>query len=166
MKFLLLFMFSSLVQFVNFAQTDSLTFQERIPAWANKVLDNSELFGNYTIIDTINPFYFEDDFNGDELIDIVFLVRHKLTGASGTFIINGGKNLCFVMGAGKSIGIGYSIDWCNKWFIFRDKAIYNFSGKKIKTVIRTPGIELRQSEDTSIILYWDRRRYLAAVKSI
>lgn len=166
MKNHLLILLSILLQTGLFAQSDSLNLKERIPGWANKVLDNSELYGNYSIIDTMNPFYFEDDFNGDDVIDIVFMVRHNLTGASGTFIINGGKNLCFVMGAGKSIGIGYSVDWCKKWFIFRDRAIYNFSGKKIKTVIRTPGIELRQSEDTSIIIYWDRRRYLAAVKSV
>lgn len=160
---LLFFLYCSMI---TWSQADSALTHNRIPGWAQKVLSNSELFNNYAIIDSINPFYFEDDFNADDQIDIVFIVKHKLTGDVGTFIINGGKNVCFVMGAGKPIGIGDNIDWCNQWFIYRDKAIYNFSGKKIKTVIRTPGIELRESENKSIIIYWDRRKYVTAIKNV
>ena len=83
----------------------------------------------------------------------------------GIFVINGGKNLCFVIGAGKPIGMGSNIDLCNKWFIFRDKAIYNFDSKKVKTVIRTPGIELRKTYSKSVIIFWDRRKYIAKIKS-
>ncbi len=148
------------------SQTDSTLTYERIPTWAQEALERSELFDNYLLLSDVNPFYFEDDFNDDDQTDIVFLVKHKLTGAVGTFIINGGKNLCFVMGAGKPIGLGDNVDWCDQWFIYRDHAIYNFDSKKVKTVIRTPGIELRKSTNKSIIIYWDRRKYIACVKSV
>ncbi|MDG1427278.1 MAG: hypothetical protein P8M19_05545 [Crocinitomicaceae bacterium] len=161
----LFIIFQTAFTFTGYCQPDSLLINERTPSWAKNVLVKSELFGNYTILDDLNPFYFEVDLNGDDLTDIVFRVKHKLTGDVGIFVINGGKNLCFVMGAGKPIGMGSNIDWCNKWFIFRDKAIYNFDSKKVKTVIRTPGIELRKTDSKSVIIYWDRRKYIAKIKS-
>ena len=95
----LFIIFQTAFTFTGYCQPDSLLINERTPSWAKNVLVKSELFGNYTILDDLNPFYFEDDLNGDDLTDIVFRVKHKLTGDVGIFVINGGKNLCFVMGA-------------------------------------------------------------------
>lgn len=118
------------------------------------------------MVDSINPFYFEEDFTGDEIIDIVFMVKNKQSGKFGTFIINGGKNIAFVMGAGKPIGLGTNVSWCDKWYVYRHKSIYNFEAKKKKVPLRTPGIELKKSEEKSIVIYWDKRRYKTAIKNV
>ena len=145
---------------------DSTEFNKHIPEWASRVLQSDNLFKNYAIIDSINPFYFEDDFTGDDIIDIAFIVKNKLSGEVGTFIINGGKNVSFVMGAGKPIGMGNSIDWCNNWFVYRNKFVYNFKAKKKKFPIKNPALELRKTEERSIIVYWDRRKYKTAILNV
>lgn len=139
------------------------TLNVRIPEWARNVLENNELIDNYEIVDTINPFYFEADFTGDELIDIAFLVKGKLNNQVGVFIINQGKNKAFVLGAGKSIGMGTNVSWCNNWFVYRKKHVYNFSKKKVKISLKNPAIQLVKDENTSIIIYWEKKRYKTAL---
>lgn len=142
-----------------FAQSDSSLLQSRIPKWAIPVLESNELFQNYTIIDSMNPFYFEADYTGDGVIDIALMVKSNVSGEVGIFIINGGKNICFVMGAGKPIGIGTDISSCDRWFVYRDKYIYNFNARKKKFPIKHPGLEFPKMENRSIIVYWDKRKY-------
>jgi hypothetical protein len=144
---------------------DTLTVK-RIPAWANSVLENSSIASNYKVSDKINPFYLEADFNGDELMDIVFFIESKTDGKHGIVIINRGTNNIFVLGAGKDLGMGSDISWCNTWFVYRDKWIYNFNDKKKKFSIRYPGIEIVKSETTSAVVYWDGRRYKTYIKRI
>ncbi|MFT5777446.1 MAG: hypothetical protein ACI837_000378 [Crocinitomicaceae bacterium] len=151
---------------ITLAQSDSSLLYKRIPLWAQKALERSELISNYTIVDSINPFYLEDDFNGDGEVDIVFFIEQKLSKEAGVFIINGGKNIGFVLGAGKPIGMGSTISWCNQWFVYRARSIYNFDARQKKLLIKANGIELRKTEDKSIIIYWDRRTYKTAIKKV
>lgn len=150
----------------SWGQSDSTLLYQRIPKWAQTVLSTNELFKNYTIIDSINPFYFEADFTGDGTVDIVFMVRHNLSDKVGLFIINGGKNIAFVLGAGKDIGMGDNIAWCDKWFVYRDKFIYNFDARKKKLTLKYPAIEIQKNDQRSIILYWDKRKYKTAIKNV
>ncbi|MDG1333726.1 MAG: hypothetical protein P8P74_15420 [Crocinitomicaceae bacterium] len=151
----------------NFSQAqDSTEYNKHIPEWASKVLESDNLFQSYEIIDSINPFYFEADFTGDEKIDIAFIVKSKLSGDVGTYIINGGKNVSFVMGAGKPIGMGNSIDWCDNWFVYRKKYIYNFTATKKKFIIQNPALEFRKTDERSIVVYWDKRRYKSAILNV
>ena len=153
----------------NAQNLDSLNqeqLQQRIPEWAKKVVENSEIMKSYEILDEINPFYLEADFNADELVDIVFYVKGKLSQKNGVAIINRGDNNVYILGAGKDIGMGTDISWCNTWFVYRDKWIYNFNDKKKKFMIRNPGIEIVKSEKTSVVLYWDKRSYKSYVKHI
>lgn len=140
--------------------------RSKVPAWVLPVLKNSELMKSYEVLDRMNPFYFEDDFNDDGFLDIVLFVKSKQSGKEGVVIVNGGKNVPFIFGAGKEIGIGSDIRWCETWFIYRDKFIYNFDDKKKKFIIDHHGIEIVKSETTSVIIYWDRRRYKTHIKHI
>lgn len=152
---------------VLFAQDSTLTLmEERIPEWARKVLNNSEIMTNYEVIDSVNPFYLEADFTGDDLADIVFMVKSKSTNQMGVSIVNRGDNKIFIFGAGKPVGMGTNISWCDKWYVYREKHIYNFSDRKKKFYIKHPGIEIVKNEKSSIVIYWDRRRYKTHIKYI
>lgn len=148
------------------AQADSTYIPNNTPSWAKTVLASSELYKNYSIIDTINPFYFEGDYTSDGLIDIAFIVRNKQSDEVGTFIINGGKNISFVLGAGKPIGIGTNINSCDRWFVYREKYIYNFNARKKKTPLKHTSIEFPKTDQRSIIVYWDKHKYKTAIKDI
>jgi len=150
---------------VTFSQVpESIVY--KTPSWVLPVLKNSELMKSYEVLDRMNPFYFEDDFNADGFLDIALFVKHKQNGKEGVVIVNGGKNVPFIFGAGKEIGMGSDIQWCEQWFVYRDKFIYNFDDKKKKFIINHPGIEIVKSETTSVIIYWDKRRYKTHIKHI
>ena len=161
--------FTSLVfilfQFTVSSQIDSLSLQ-RIPEWARQVVQESSLMENYDLDVTRNPFYLEVDLNGDDLVDIAFFVKSKVEGKTGVLIVNKGKNVGYVLGAGKDIGIGTDVFWCDTWFVYRDKFIYNFKDKKKKYMIARPGIEIVKSEKTSVVIYWDKKRYKTHIKNL
>jgi len=154
-----------LITFFTFSQTDSLVLNN-IPFWVRSVVHESSLMQNYELDYTRNPFYLEADFNGDGLVDIAFFIKSKMEGREGVLIVNRGKNVGFVLGAGKDIGMGSNISWCDTWFVYREKYIYNFKDKKKKYIIYNPGIELVKTENTSLIVYWDKKRYKTHVKNL
>tara|TARA_R110002072_G_scaffold303044_1_gene492082 strand:- start:32568 stop:33038 length:471 start_codon:yes stop_codon:yes gene_type:complete len=146
-------------------QVDSL-MMDRIPSWVRHVVFESALMENYNLDTSRNPFYLEADFNDDGLMDIAFFVKSKLEGKTGVLIVNKGKNVGYILGAGKDIGIGADVFWCNIWFIYREKYIYNFKDKKKKFAIETPGLELVKDEKTSVVIYWDKKRYKTHIKNL
>lgn len=148
------------------SQEDSLRISKTTPSWAWKAFQKTELKSNYTIVDSLNPYYLESDFNGDEINDIALLVQNRHDKKIGILIINGGKNVCFIMGAGKQIGLGTDISWCERWFIYRRKSAFNLDAKVKKLILRNPAIEIRKNEDESIIIYWDRKRYISYIQKI
>jgi len=136
---------------------------KRIPAWVKPVIEKSDVAKNYTIIDSINPFYLEVDLTGDKLDDIVFFVRNNIDGKKGVMIINRGKNLLFVLGGGKDIGMGDNVNWCNRWFVYRDKGIFDGVGKK-KASLKYPAIRLEKSDRLSLYIYWSGKKYKTYVQ--
>lgn len=160
-----LLIFISLISTTMVNAQDS-TFYLHTPSWAGKVVRNSELAKGYEFLRDVNPFYFEEDFTGDGVQDIAFLVKEKLSGKRGVFIVNGGKNVSFVLGAGKDIGMGTDISWSERWFVYRDEWIYNFNDKKKKFRIEYPGVEVVKSETTSVVIYWSGRAYKTYIKHI
>ena len=137
---------------------DNSLLSKRIPAWVKPVIEKSEVAKNYTIIDSINPFYLEADLTGDKLDDIVFFVRNNQDGKKGVMIINRGKNVLFVLGGGKDIGMGDNVNWCNRWFVYRDKGIFDGVGKK-KASLKYPAIRLEKSDRLSVYIYWSGKKY-------
>ena len=136
---------------------------KRIPAWVKPVIEKSDVAKNYTIIDSINPFYLEVDLTGDKLDDIVFFVRNNQDGKKGVMIINRGKNILFVLGGGKDIGMGDNVNWCNRWFVYRDKGIFDGVGKK-KASLKYPAIRLEKSDRLSLYIYWSGKKYKTYVQ--
>ncbi len=135
----------------------------RIPAWVKPIIEKSEVAKNYTINDTLNPFYLEADFTGDKLDDIVLFVESKFDGKKGVMIINRGKNLLFVLGAGKDLGMGDHINWCNRWFIYRDKGLFDGLGKR-KATLKYPAIRIEKSERINLYIYWSGKKYKTYVQ--
>jgi len=97
---------------------------------------------------------------------LLFFVKNNFNKKTGVLIINGGKNVPFILGAGKDIGIGSDLFWCDRWFIYRKKFIYNFRDKKKKFTLKLPGLEVVKKEHTSVVVYWDSRRCKTYIKDI
>jgi len=136
---------------------------KRIPSWVKPVIEKSEVARKYTIVDVINPFYLEADLTGDKLDDIVFFVENKLDGKKGVMIVNRGKNTVFIMGGGKDIGMGDHFNWCQTWFVYRDKGVFDGLGSK-KVSLKYPAIRLEKSEKISVFIYWTGKKYKTYVQ--
>lgn len=132
--------------------------QRRIPSWVKSALEKSEAAQHYRITDTLNPFYLEADFTGDKLDDIAFFVENKQNGKKGVMIVNRGKNLVYVLGAGRDIGMGDHVNWCNTWFVYRDRGLFDGVGRK-KATLKYPAIRLEKSERVSLFIYWSGKKY-------
>lgn len=160
------FLFTALLFSQHVSAQDSLTgtlLDKRIPQWVKIPLEKSEVARNYMITDVINPFYLESDLTGDKLSDIVFLVESKQDGKKGVMIVNRGKNIVFVLGAGKDIGIGDNINGCETWFMYREKGLYDAFGNK-KATLKYPAIQLVKSEKATIFIYWTGKKYKTHVQ--
>ncbi len=164
MKFAITFSFLLFISFLS-AQVDSLILRN-IPEWVRPVIFESNLMQNYVLDERRSPFYLEADFNGDGLVDIAFFVKSKMEKKEGVLIVNRGKNVGFILGEGKDIGMRSNIFWCDTWYVYRDKYIYNFKDKKKKYIIYNLGIELVKTETTSLVIYWGKKRYKTHVKNL
>lgn len=137
--------------------SDSL-MMENIPDWVRPILEKSELAQKHHILETFNPFYLEADFNGDKLDDIAFFVENKIDHTKGVLIINKGKNLVFIIGCGTQTDMGSSLTWAKRWFVYRNKSLWN-NGTNKKASLKSPAIQLIRNEKDSMVIYWTGRKY-------
>jgi hypothetical protein len=156
--FLSAFMGFIFITHTAFSQTDSTLIQNNIPAWALPVLEKSEIAQRHQILTPFNPFYFETDFTGDNLVDIAFYVENKIDKTKGIMIINSGKNLVYVIGCGTSTDMGSSLSWAKRWFIYRNRYIMNGANKN-KITLKYPAIQVMRSETKSLVIYWNGKKY-------
>jgi hypothetical protein len=114
----------------NVANAQELSFedyllQENCPNWICPVYGNSiEVPFDVVVINDINPFYLEADFNGDEQLDIAFFVKRKSDEKKGILIVHGKSGKTFLLGAGKSFGNGGdNWNWLEVWKAYRAKTV-------------------------------------------
>lgn len=147
------------------AQIDSV-FIAKVPDWAVNTISTNELFSTYQIKTDVNPFYLEEDLDGDDKVDLVLWVKNRSVNMEGVAVIHRGDNSVHIIGAGKDMGIGSTISWSKAWFIYRDEWVYNFNDRKKKFMLPNPGIEIRKDSKTSVVFYWDKRIYKSYIKHI
>lgn len=145
--------------YTSFSQinADSL-MMENIPEWVRPVLEKSELAQKHQILQNFNPFYLEADFNADKQDDIAFFVENKIDHTKGVMIINKGKNLVFIIGCGTQTDMGSSLTWAKRWFVYRNKSLWN-NGTNKKASLKSPAIQLIRNEKDSMVIYWTGRKY-------
>ncbi|MGB4847662.1 MAG: hypothetical protein WBP41_07060, partial [Saprospiraceae bacterium] len=59
-----------------------------LPNWAIEIIRSDKVSDTYQISDFLNPFYLEDDFDGDDKTDIAVLITEKQTGKKGVLIMH------------------------------------------------------------------------------
>lgn len=153
------------LNFWSFGQIDSL-YLSKVPDWAVKTIQSNELFKTYQIKTDTNPFYLEEDLDGDEKVDLVLWVVNRSIKMEGVAVIHRGDNSVHIIGAGKDMGMGSTIAWSKNWFIYRDEWVYNFNDRKKKFMLPNPGIEIRKDSKISVVFYWDKRSYKSYIKHI
>ncbi|MGB1248128.1 MAG: hypothetical protein ACPG4Z_04530 [Chitinophagales bacterium] len=142
---------------------------EKLPDWflEKNILDNNILNTEYTIEIDINPFYLEEDFNGNGYRDIAFKIEHIETQKKGFAIIHGESDEIHIIGAGTRIKNGLSDDmsYIDIWKINRKNINeagveeYTGTGENGELFLENPSIEIQKSEVGGGQIYWNGNEY-------
>jgi len=141
--------------------------EQRTPDWALTSLDKLDVPKKYKISDFVNPFYLEEDFNGDSYLDIALLIENKETTHKGIIIIHGHGNGYQIIGAGTKFGNG-SDDyfWMDVWKVYRSSKSHELTFTENNDIdgskeinVHNPSIEVIKTEASSGLIYWDGNKY-------
>lgn len=160
--FIFLFSYNTFHSNAQEVTLNGLTLQDSIviahlPEWVKPVLEKSELIAKHKIQYANNPYYFELDLTGDQIMDIVFYVENIVDHTKGLLIINGGKNLPYVLGCGNVTELGVNLKKHQHWFVYRERVVRNYDNKT--TTIKFPGIAFQESDKRGMVVYWAGKKY-------
>lgn len=164
-----LIILSFLIPIDLFGQTeyDYWVLEQRTPNWALTVFQQLNLNDSLNISDFVNPFYFEEDFNGDSQLDIALLVEQKSTLKKGILIIHGNSNDYVLIGAGNIFNNKITdMSWMDVWKIYRHSTSHQLTYKdnfdidgSIEITVHNPSIEIIKTEAASGLIYWNGSTY-------
>jgi len=140
--------------------------EQSTPDWALKIFKDSNLSDSLELSSFVNPFYFEEDFNGDSFIDIAILVRHIDTNKYGILIIHGETQNYYLLGANSQFELIDDFSWIEIWKVFRGSLSYELTYKSNndiegtrKITVHNPCLEIIKLEASSGLIYWNGERY-------
>lgn len=142
-------------------ESDNWITEAKLPDWFmskhKDVIDENK----YEISEYINPYYFEEDFNGDKIIDIAVAIVEKSTKKKGVFIYHNGIRKHYFIGAGQEIGNGGDdFKWMDIWKIYRNATIQPGVGETEVVKLSGSAILVEKSESASAVIYWDGSQYV------
>jgi hypothetical protein len=141
--------------------------EQRTPGWALTIFNKLSLSDQYKISDFVNPFYLEEDLNGDSNRDIALLIEEIDSRQKGIIIIHGQDDLVQVIGAGTKFGNGSGdYSWMDVWKVFRGSKANelvisengDIEGSQV-IEIKNPCLEVVKTEAASGLIYWDGSKY-------
>ena len=143
---------------------------ESLPDWVNstEVISDYKIKDKYSLNPRLNPFYLEEDFNGDGILDIALPIKEIISKKAGFAIIHGGKNEVFIVGAGKTIKNGLDDDpsYIDVWKLNREKentgTDTDEQGDLTETApvfINQPSINILKTEQGGGLIFWNGKEY-------
>jgi len=165
--FTILLIFSTLTLSGQDVEYKYWILQQKLPDWSVKKFEELSLGDKYLISDFINPFYLEQDFNGDNKPDVAVAIIQKDSEKKGILIIHHSKSEYFIIGAGtKFINDSDDLNWMDIWKISWEQnveeLIYNDTTQELDSKyinIKYPCLDIKKSESSSGLIYWDGKKY-------
>ena len=140
--------------------------EQSTPDWALKVFKTSNLADTLKLSNFINPFYFEEDFNGDSNRDIAILVEHIRTNKRGILIIHSKTLDLYLIGANTQFEGVDDYSWVEIWNVYRSSIAHELTYKEDGDIdgtrnimVHNPCLEIIKLEASSSLIYWDGKRY-------
>ncbi len=152
---------------------DYWVLERRTPNWALQAFNEVNKQQTYELSDFVNPFYFEEDFNGDGKLDVALLIKNIKTTETGILIIHGSTKDHFIFGAGTNTeDWPNTYSWMDVWKIFRGSKTHELTyldngdiDGSIEISIAYPSLEIIKTEAASGLLYWNGNEYKWAQQS-
>ncbi len=144
------------------------SLQENLPAWFmfswNKVKTETEV----EVVNNINPYYLEADFNGDDKLDIALIVESIPDRKRGILLVHGHSFKSKVIGAGSKFGNGGDdFKWMDTWKVYREPTAmettftqnFDIAGQR-SIELKNIAISVASSEGASNLIVFDGENYV------
>lgn len=140
----------------------------RLPWWtrSHSALKGIIIKDKYIIQSRLNPFYLEEDFNGDGTMDLAVAIKEIEGEKLGFAVLHGGKDECFILGAGVAFenGLSDDLDYVDIWGVNRDKVNepgLDGEGGGLDTLyLNNPAIRIEKSDLGGGTIYWKGNQYV------
>lgn len=142
----------------------------RLPDWfvQARLLDDLVLKNEYTFDNRMNPLYLEEDFNGDQSIDLAIPILHQTSGKTGFAVIHGTTHQVFILGAGVLIkdGLSDEMNSIDIWKINRlevNEPGLDGNGNTNPNgplKLSTPSIQIEKADVGGGQIYWNGQEYV------
>ncbi len=140
--------------------TENSNLINGLPDWAMEIIRSNKINNTYQISDFLNPFYLEDDFDGDDKTDIAVLVTEKQTGKKGILIMHVRTSEYYILGAGQKFGSGHDdFSWMNLWKVFRESKVEPVAPEDKRVYLVCPAIWVDQTGSPGAVIYWTGKMY-------
>lgn len=154
----------------NATEQERYVILESLPDWVNsaEIISDFKIKDEYLLDPRLNPFYLEEDFNGDGILDIAVPVKEISSKKVGFAIIHGGKHDVFIVGAGKLIKNALDDDpsYIDVWKLNREKentgTEVDDNGDLIESapvLLHNPSINILKTELGGGLLFWNGTEY-------
>lgn len=155
---------------LNENEQDSYVILESLPNWVMRaeIISDFKIKDNYLLDPRLNPFYLEEDFNGDGILDIALPIKEISSKKLGFVIIHGGKNEQFIVGAGTLIknSLGDDQSYIDVWKLNREKentgTELDENGDLIESkpvLLDNPSINILKTELGGGLIFWNGTEY-------
>lgn len=139
------------------AKYDEYLLMQNLPQWAQSTIQTMEFSSKYRISLQLNPFFYEEDFDGDKQRDLALFIEAKKSGMKGILILNGKKKSMTVLGAGIGFAnAGDNFDWINVWRPDRKFKLLPNSKPPVPTGV---SLWVERFESGSGVIYWNGTEY-------
>ena len=143
---------------------------ESLPNWVieSGIIEDFKFQKSYQISSQLNPYYLEEDFNGDKIIDCIIAIKEIKSEKIGFAYMDGKTKEINIIGAGKHIKNALTDDFNHMdiWKINRQKEIIgtevNENGELIDSkpiLLEFPSINILKSESGGGIIYWNGNEF-------
>ena len=141
-----------------------------LPSWLfdQHIISKNKIKDSYQIDLRIQPFYLQEDFNGDGAQDIALPVREINSGKVGFVVVHGNTHDIYIIGAGKLIknAISDDMDYIDIWEISIEKEVtgteVDENGDLTDTptvFLKSPSIRIEKSELGGGLIFWNGTEY-------
>lgn len=150
---------------------DAYFIIESLPDWIvdSQLIVDNKIEHKYEVEARLNPFYLEEDFNGDHIMDLAVCIKEIKSGKLGFAIIHGKSFEVHIIGAGTKVEDSLSDDltYIKIWKINREKEIIGTdvdeNGDLTETpavILDAPSINIIKPEVGGGVIYWNGSEYV------
>jgi len=139
------------------AHYDHYSLMQNLPQWSATILQQEAFSARYQISVHMNPFFYEEDFDGDQKKDLAVFIEEKKSSKKGILMLNGKTKQFEVLGAGSNFANGGDdFSWMDVW---RPDRKFKILPNRKPPLPAGTSLWVEKTESASARIYWNGQEY-------